>query len=204
VQGTWMISRGGLRRQLPLLGTLLILAVAGPLLVLARAEEGLGDMLASGWNLQYRLSTLLDSSTGFGMTARFELWYLAADRLFGMTPWIGSGFDYMRWFSCEFGDCSGEGYPHMPILSAYLYGGVVAGFAVIVLYGYVTIAGFRLIAHGGAVGWLIFPMMAALFFAAISANGPFSIRTHVLLGALCVGFLHAERVDATKYKGLSN
>jgi len=200
LQGTWMVARGGLRQHVPLLGTLLVLAVAGPLLILARVEQGLGGLLASGWNFQYRLSTLLDSSTGFGLANRFELWYAAADRLTGAVPWVGSGFDYMRWFSCEFGDCSGAGYPHMPVLSAYLYGGVLAGAAVIMLYAYTTIAGLRLMSYGKTVAWLIFPMMAALLFAAMSANGPFSIRSHVLLGALCVGFLHGERADAVKLR----
>jgi len=200
LQGTWSIARDGFRTYFPVVGTLLVLAVAGPLFVLARSNEGLVDLLTSGWNLQYRLSTLLDSGSGFGMGARFELWYVASDRLTGAVPWVGSGFDYMRWFSCEFGDCSGDGYPHMPVLSAYLYGGVVAGAAVITLYVYTTIAGLRLMSHGTAVAWLIFPLMAALFFAAISANGPFSIRSHIILGALCVGLLHAERAERAEFR----
>jgi hypothetical protein len=195
MQVTWMIARGGLRRHVPLLGTLLALVVVAPMLILARMDQDLGGLLTSGWDLQYRLSTLLDSGTGFGMGARFELWYLAGDRLTGAVPWVGSGFDYMRWFSCEFGDCSGDGYPHMPVLSAYLYGGVIAGAAVITLYVYTTTAGLRLMTHSTAVAWLIFPLMAAFFFAAISANGPFSIRSHIILGALCVGILAAERAD---------
>ena len=198
VQVAWMLNRAGFRRFVPLLGTLLLVLVAAPLLMLARSEQELGQLLNTGWNLQYRLSTLLDSGAGFGLRDRFELWFLAADRLTGLTPWVGSGFDYMRWFSCEFGDCSGDGYPHMPVLSAYLYGGVVAGAAVIVLYIYTIAAGARLMSFGNAMGWIIFPLMAAFFFSAISANGPLSIRAHVLLGALCVGFLHAELAEARK------
>jgi hypothetical protein len=102
----------------------------------------------------------------------------------------------MRWFSCEFGDCSGAGYPHMPVLSAFLYGGIISAIFVVAFYLYTTLAGFRLLAAGPVLGWLVFPMMAALVFAAISANGPLSIRTHVLLGALCVGLLFAERAGA--------
>lgn len=198
LQVAWMVYSAGFRRHVPLLGTILLLLLAAPVVILARSEQELGQLLTSGWNLQYRLSTLLDSSTGFGLGDRFELWYLAAERLTGAVPWVGSGFDYMRWFSCEFGDCSGDGYPHMPVLSAYLYGGMIAGAAVIVLYIYTIVAGVRLMSFGRAMGWLLFPLMAAFFFAAISANGPLSIRAHVLLGALCVGFLHAELVRAGK------
>ena len=194
----WMVFRGGVRSYLPLLSVLLIFLVSVPIGIVAATDQGLVDLITAGWNLQHRLGTLLDSTTAFGLRDRFELWYAAADRLTGLTPWVGEGFDYMRWFSCEFGDCSGDGYPHMPILSAYLYGGMLAGGAVMVLYLYMAIAGIRLMTHRGAAAWLIFPMMAAFFFAAISANGPFSIRAHVVLGALCVGFYYADRVDASK------
>ena len=193
LQGMWMIVRSGVRPNLALFSALLFLLIGVPLAVVIFAGDGLGDLMTAGWDLQYRLNTLLDSSAGFGMGARFELWYFAIDRLAGAAPWTGSGFDYMSRFSCEFADCSGGGYPHMPILSAYLYGGWVAAIAAFALYVYITIAGFRLLAHRVEVAWLLFPMVATFFFAAISANGPSSIRSHILLGALCVAFLRAER-----------
>jgi hypothetical protein len=196
LQGFWMISRSGIRSSLTLFGTLLFFLVGVPLAILVSAGDDLWQLMITGWNLQSRLATLFDSSIGFGMGARFEMWYFATDRLAGAAPWVGSGFDYMSRFSCEFGDCSGGGYPHMPILSAYLYGGWIAAIAAFALYAYITIAGFRLLAHGPAVAWLVFPMMAAFFFAAISANGPYSIRSHIMLGALCVAFLRAEKLDA--------
>jgi hypothetical protein len=194
-QAAWAVARGGFRTYLPVICTLLVLGLAGPLALAAGAGQDFGELLTSGWNIQYRLSTLLDAGSGFGLRDRFELWYAAADRLTGTTPWAGSGFDYMRWFSCEFGNCSGDGYPHMPILSAYLYGGMLVGIVVILMYVYMTVAGIRLMSYGYVMSWLIFPLMAAFLFAAISANGAFSIRSHVLLGALCVGLLHAEKAD---------
>jgi hypothetical protein len=196
LQGIWMLSRGGIRANLTLFGTLSFFLIGVPLVIVVFAGDNLRDLMTAGWDLQYRLSTLFDSSIGFGMGSRIELWYFATDRLAGVAPWVGSGFDYMSRFSCEFGDCSGGGYPHMPILSAYLYGGWIAAIAAFALYAYITLAGFRLLVHGPAVAWLVFPMMAAFFFAAISANGPYSIRSHIMLGALCVAFLRAEKVDA--------
>jgi hypothetical protein len=201
IQSLWMISGNGLRRCMPLFSTFLFLLVIGPFMILLVGDVDPEQMMTSGWNLQYRLSTFLDATTGFGLSSRFDLWSAATERLTGATPWVGSGFDYMRWFSCEFGDCSGNGYPHMPLLSAYLYGGVVAAIAVAALYVYTIIAGLRLVLHGGVLGWLLFPMLAALVFAAISSNGPLSIRTHVLLGAFCVGLLYAER---NEHRGFRN
>jgi hypothetical protein len=192
----WMSSTGGIRQYVPLLWVFIVALFGLPVALAAVTEGSILELISTGWDLQYRLSTLLDTGSALGLRERFELWYVAADRLTGLTPWIGSGFDYMRWFSCEFGDCSGDGYPHMPILSAYLYGGIVAGAAAVAIYVYMMIAGIRLMSHGSAMGWLVFPMTAAFLFAAISANGPFSIRAHVVLGALCVGFLYAEKVDA--------
>jgi hypothetical protein len=192
-QLVWMISSNGLRRCLPLAATFGALLLALPLVIIVVFGDQLTQLMTAGWNLQYRLSSFLDSSTGFGLGTRLELWSSAADRLTGAAPWVGSGFDYMRWFSCEFGDCSGAGYPHMPLLSAFLYGGIVSAVFVIAIYLYTTVAGFRLMSFGPVLGWLVFPLMAALLFAAISANGPLSIRTHILLGALCVGLLFAEK-----------
>lgn len=196
----WMISSKGLRQSFPLIATFGALLLAVPLSILMVFGNQLTELMTAGWNLQYRLSTFLDSNAGFGLGTRFELWSSATDRLAGGAPWVGSGFDYMRWFSCEFGDCSGAGYPHMPLLSAFLYGGIVSAVFVIAIYLYTTLAGLRLMTYGPVLGWLFLPLMAALLFAAISANGPLSIRTHILLGALCVGLLFAERRDALKYR----
>ena len=198
MQGFWLIGRNGIQRVAPLFSTFLALLIVVPLMIVLIADVDMKQVMTSGWNLQYRLSTFLDATSGFGLGSRFELWSAATERLTGITPWFGSGFDYMRWFSCEFGDCGGSGYPHMPLLSAYLYGGIVAAIAVAALYVYTTISGFQLLVHGGALGWLLFPILAALLFAAISANGPLSIRTHVLLGAFCVAIMYTERRDTVE------
>ena len=190
-QLAWMMHRSGARRLLPLSATFLAVLLAVPVVLGRFTDASLADVMTSGWDLQLRLRTLLDAESGLG--SRFELWQSAAHRLSGATPWVGSGFDYMRWFSCEFGDCSGAGYPHMPVLSAYLYGGVIAAALTLALYIYTVVAGLRLAADGSAGAWLIFPLLATFVFAAISSNGPFSIRAHVLLGALCVGLWHVER-----------
>ena len=196
LQGLWMIIRSGIRPYSTLFATLSVLLVALPMAFLIYADDSVERIMTSGWNLAYRLRTVLDVSQGFGMSSRFELWQFAIDRLEGVVPWFGSGFDYTSRFACEFSHCGNFGYPHMPILSAYLYGGWVAAIAAFSLYAYVTIAGFRLLAIKSPVAWLFFPLMAAFFFAAISANGPYSIRSHIIFGALCVGILRSVNADS--------
>lgn len=195
LQGLWMVAHRGIRSYFSLFVTLTIFLVGLPIALLFYAGDSIEPMMTAGWNLQYRLATILDPSQGFGMEDRFELWEFAIDRLEGAVSWFGSGFDYMSRFACEFSHCGLTDYPHMPILSAYLYGGWIAGIAAFALYAYITIAGVRLLANESAVAWLFFPIMAAFFFAAISANGPYSIRSHIILGALGVGMLWALKED---------
>ena len=195
LQALWMVSRSGIRRYSVLFSTLVLCLVGMPIAVLNSADDSIWRNVGEGLDLQIRFMSIFDSSRGFGTVGRFEYWYIAVDRLEGMVPWIGSGFDYLTRFSCQYFGCIGTYYPHMPILSAYLYGGWIAAIAALALYAYITVAGFRLLKHGTAVAWLFFPMMAAFFFAAISANGPLSIRSHIVLAALCIGFLREANAD---------
>ena len=198
VQSFWMISRYGVRYYSVGFSVLLLCLIGLPVILYFVAGDVFELVFTTAWDLQYRFLTIFDvfdSDYGAGLGSRYELWAFAIDRLEGFVVWFGSGFDYLNRFSCEFGDCIGGAYPHMPILSAYLYGGWIAAVAAFTLYAYIILAGLRLLARKSAVAWLFFPMMAAFFFAAISANGPFSIRSHIILGALCVGFLRAANID---------
>ncbi len=104
-------------------------------------------------------------------------------------------------FGCEFSVCGGPGTPHMPILSAFLYGGAIAAVAAGAMYIYITLASVRLFARDFEFGWLFFPLLAALMFGAISGNGPLSTRSYIILGALCVGFLRAIHVELGSVRG---
>ena len=192
-QSLWMVSRCGFRRFTVVFGVLLLCLIGVPAVLLVVAGDVFELVFSTAWDFQFRLRTMLDPDQAFGLAARFEYWDFAINRLEGFVPWFGSGFDYMNRISCEFGVCGGAGYPHMPILSAYLYGGTIAAIVACALYIYITLAGLKLLSRDFDFGWLFFPMMAAFFFAAISANGPYSIRSHIILGAVCVGFLKATQ-----------
>ena len=199
-QSLWMISRHGVRRYRVVFSLLLLFLVGLPTFVYVVATDVFELLFTGAGNFQYRALSILDSDKSLGMWLRFDRWTFAIARLEGFAPWFGSGFDYVRRFSCEYGDCSGAGYPHMPILSAYLYGGAIAAIAAFVLFIYLTIAGLRLLAHDFEFGWLFFPMLSALLFAAISGNGPLAIRSYIILGAVCVGFLRAIQDDTVSGK----
>jgi len=193
-QCLWMVLRHGIQRNGSLLGTLMLCLVGLPVVLYVIASDVFEVVIAIAWDFQYRLSTIFDSDTGFGMGSRFGIWSFAIDRLEGSVPWFGDGFDYMGRFSCEFAQCGGEGYPHMPILSGYLYGGVIAAIANSALYVYITVAGLKALATRFEFAWLCFPLFSTLLFAAISGNGSLSIRSFVVLGAVCAGFLWASRI----------
>lgn len=199
-QCSWMVYRRGISRNGALLGTLVLCLVGLPVVLYVLASDVFEIVIAIAWDFQYRLSTMFDSNTGFGMGSRFGIWSFAIDRLEGSVPWFGDGFDYIGRFSCEFAQCGGAGYPHMPILSGYLYGGVLAAIANFALYVYITVAGFKALSHRYEFAWLFFPLFSTLLFAAISGNGSLSIRSFVVLGAVCAGMLWAigAETDAEK------
>ena len=195
VQSLWMVSRCGVRRYSVVFGVLLSCFIGLPAVIYVVANDLFELLFSTAWDFQFRVLTLLNSDIAFGMAPRVEQWVFAIDRLDGFVPWFGNGFDYMHRFSCQFGECGEGGYPHMPILSAYLYGGVIAAVLACVLLVYLTLAGWKLLSHDFEFGWLFFPMLGALLFAAVSGNGPLAIRSYIILGAVCVGFLNAIRVD---------
>ena len=112
----------------------------------------------TGWDLQYRLATLLDSGQSGGLEARFSRWQFATHMLTDYRVWIGSGFDYLAVYSCHFDDCVVAGYPHNPVISAWLYAGVAGALSVLALLGYFLYCGLQLLR--GAM-----PLLGALLIA---------------------------------------
>ena len=72
----------------------------------------------------------MSADTAYGFGARIQRWKLGAQNL----KIVGSGFEYHTEFSCKFAECKGLDYPHMPVISEWLIGGVVAGVAAIGFY----------------------------------------------------------------------
>lgn len=72
----------------------------------------------------------------YGMGSRLERWQYAVELLDWKVALRGMGFDYREKYSCRFLDCLQEDYPHLPIASALLYGGI--GFALFALLYYLA------------------------------------------------------------------
>ncbi len=76
---------------------------------------------------QARARSMVTSKDMFNASARLDRWLFAVElSRQRRTAWLGGGFDYQRAFSCKFVDCALADYPHNPVLSALLYGGIVA------------------------------------------------------------------------------
>jgi len=203
-QTVWMLSRYEIRRYSAALSVLLLCLIGLPVVFYVVAGDVVKLVFIEAWNFQYRFLSIFDifsRDVGFGTGSRFEIWAFAINRLDGVAAWFGSGFDYMNRIGCEFSVCGAAGTPHMPILAAFLYGGVIAAVAACAVYVYVTLAGWRLLDYNFEFAWLFFPLLATLLFGAISGNGPLSIRSYIILGAACVGFLRAIHVELGSRRG---
>lgn len=141
----------------------------------------------TGWDLQYRLATLLDSGQSGGLEARFSRWQFATHMLTDYRVWIGSGFDYLAVYSCHFDDCVVAGYPHNPVISAWLYAGVAGALSVLALLGYFLYCGLQLLR--GAMPLLGALLIAHLPFTVISSNGPFAVKSMLVTGLLAALYL---------------
>jgi len=84
----------------------------------------------------------------YGLDSRVDRWQLALD-LLAQGAWLGGmGFAYHEVFSCRFAACSFLDYPHFPILSEWLIGGVAGAVVAVAIYFLL----FRSIWRSGRVG----------------------------------------------------
>lgn len=84
---------------------------------------------ASPGLMESRLHSLADRAESFGLSARLERWRYAVSLIDLQTFFEGAGFTYRSTFGCHFINCTVEDYPHLPVLSALLYGGISAALA---------------------------------------------------------------------------
>lgn len=103
--------------------------------------------MPSGLSYEARINSMFSEKIKFGMGSRLTRWHLAIDLIEqSKTPWLGSGFGYRYVFGCQIYRCGTEDYPHAPLLSALLYGGIIAFglFIILILYAlYLVVSGLR-------------------------------------------------------------
>lgn len=79
------------------------------------------------------LASTMSAQEQFGFESRIVRWDFAWD-LIKDALWFGSDFSYHEKFSCKFVACKHVDYPHSPLLSAWLAGGVGLFFLVCIFY----------------------------------------------------------------------
>jgi hypothetical protein len=135
--------------------------------------------------LQARLLSLLDADRSGAFDERLVRWQFAASLADGTAIWSGQGFDYLREFSCRFGNCAAVDYPHNPFLSALLYAGIPGVIAVALLLGYVCWIALRQLRSPAASALWGLLLLVHLPFILISANTVLSIKSFLTCAAIC-------------------
>jgi hypothetical protein len=151
--------------------------------------EKVSNYVALAWTFEERFSSILNP--GQGLTARASRWAFALQNLGGTVPWTGAGFHYMTSFGCEFVNCAGAGYPHMPLLSAFLFAGIFGLVAGLLMYAVIVSSAIALMRSSNSLAaGLVVPLAATLLFSSISGNGPLSSRGFLVVGSLVVFLAH--------------
>jgi hypothetical protein len=102
---------------------------------------------------------------------------------------FGGGFDYLTWYGMEFYDNSSRNdYPHSPVISSFLYSGIIGGlfylyFLLLVFYYYWKFRKYHFIFL------IIYPIV--FFFCMISGNSHFSVPLFIFLS--CIPFYSKYR-----------
>lgn len=90
-------------------------------------------------------ATIPDESQAYGLNSRITRWEYSMNLLDIQTVLIGDGFHYLTKFGCKFADCKFEDYPHAPILSSILYGGILGLLSFLVLISFQVFIGIKLL-----------------------------------------------------------
>lgn len=123
------------------------------------------------------LANTMSAQEQFGFESRIVRWAFAWD-LIKDSLWFGSGFSYHEKFSCKFVACKHVDYPHSPLLSAWLAGGV--GLFVLVCIFY-SLLGLLAIWHGSVgLKFAVTPIVLMVVpFSLLSGDTVFSISAFV-------------------------
>jgi hypothetical protein len=118
----------------------------------------------------------------FGFSSRVERWNVGSDLLFENGWLLGTGFSYHKVFSCRFFDCASFDYPHFPLMSEWLIGGILGEIAAIIF----LIMVFWSIWQSGRKGWKsgsTVLILAVMPYSMLSGDTLFSIPQFI---ALCL------------------
>jgi hypothetical protein len=144
-------------------------------------------------NPELILSTL-NQQKAYGFDTRIIRWQLAINLLAEGAWFYGIGFSYHNTFSRRFVDGAFIDYPHFPILSEWLIGGVVGSMAAAAVYLLLVRAIWRsgregLFSGSSAIALLVFP------YSLLSGDTIFSIPQFLIACLLVQSHHFKTRVD---------
>lgn len=107
---------------------------------------------------------------------------------------FGGGFGYRKDYGCLFNKCKVDDYPHAPILSAFLYGGIIAAFLTAALFFYALFISYQLIKSRSIFADLAFGLVAVVIFSSVSGDTLFSLPVFfsMLIMARCSLYIYHE------------
>lgn len=140
--------------------------------------------------LEARVERLVAEPT-MAVYPRVDRWAYALQLIKPSELLSGSGFSYRQEFGCKFDACKGDDYPHAPILSALLYGGVL-GFLIVAGAFFCALQTVRRIlsSHGNYLD-IALGLTATILFVSISGDSLFSVPVFfsmLLISRCVVGF----------------
>ena len=131
--------------------------------------------------------TLMLESRAYGFDSRLIRLSFGGSMIDIKTLVMGSGFDYVMAFGCEFLNCLSGDYPHLPVLSGVLSSGILGGITCILLFVNALYVGLKLMIQSkNQIEWGA-SVVVTVLFASISGNTLFSIPVFfvVLIYGLC-------------------
>lgn len=138
--------------------------------------------------LELRVQTLVVDSF---MKSRIDRWLYTFEIIEPPKLLFGSGFSYREKFGCKFNDCKIDDYPHSPILSALLYGGLIGFFSVLACFIYALVTSYQILTRHSSHADLALGLIATTVFVSISGDSLLSMPVFfsMLLISRCVVWL---------------
>lgn len=131
--------------------------------------------------------TLMSESRAYGFDSRLLRLVFGTSMIDIKTLVMGSGFDYVAAFGCEFLECLSDDYPHTPPLSGLLSSGIVGIISCALLIIHALHVGLKLMIRSkNKIEWGASVLVTTLF-ASVSGNTLFSMPIFfiALTYALC-------------------
>jgi hypothetical protein len=139
------------------------------------------DKIVDVGHAKDRLFETFNKEHSYGFESRTDRFLFGTNLLLVERAWLrGIGFSYHEAFSCRFGACAYLDYPHFPLLSEWLIGGVIAALAAMAIY----VLLFQILWRIGWHGWMsgITPTaLVVLFYSILSGDTLFSVPQFIMV-----------------------